>query len=199
MPDTNRAREVEDSIRQVLLHDWDPTGVAGEPLAEHAYDSYIGQVHDLVARGASAPEIADYLSEESGRMGVAGPDRSTLLSVAGKLKALDVRLRDTGATELQPQPWAEAHPTLVGLGTLLVLHALVMLGPLQGMTPMKGAAEPFFIGVVQLWYVLPLGVVFYLVGWRRTLKVFAIGAVITFVLNLAACAVFVSIMKDIGK
>jgi hypothetical protein len=199
MSDQTRVVEVEESIRQIFLRDWDPNGIAGEPLAEHAYDSYIDQVYNLLISGASAQEIADHLADESSGMGFSRPDPSALLPVAAKLKALHVRPAEGGASEPQPQPWAEGNPILAGLGTLLTLHALLVLGPLQGMTPLKGAVEPMLIGVVQLWYVLPLSFIFFMAGWRRTLKVFVAGAVTTFVLNLAACAVLFSMLKDIGK
>jgi hypothetical protein len=96
-----------------------------------------------------------------------------------------------------PQPWAEAHPGVVGLGTLILLHGLLVLGPLQGVTAMKGTAEVLFIGVVQLWYVLPLCLVFHTAGWRRTLRVFAFGALATFILNLVACAALVGMISSI--
>jgi hypothetical protein len=102
-------------------------------------------------------------------------------------------------TEPQSVPWAERHPSFVGLGTLLTLHALLILGPLQGVTSLKPNAEPLLIGVVQLWYVLPLGVVFLLAGWKRTAKVFAIGAIVTFLLNLVACGIFLHLLSGIGK
>jgi hypothetical protein len=198
MPDRER-EDVEENIRQIFLHDWDPTGISAEPLARHAYDSYIGPVYSLLTAGVSAQEIADHLSDESRREGLSPTDSSTLLSVAGKLKALDLGLSDGGKTEPRSQGWAEGHPILAGLGTLLTLHALVVLGPLQGMTSLKGSVEPFLIGVVQLWYVVPLGVCFYAAGWRRTLRVFAMGAVTTFLVNLAACAYMWSQLKNIGK
>jgi [ribosomal protein S5]-alanine N-acetyltransferase len=96
-----------------------------------------------------------------------------------------------------PPPWIERHPILVGLGTLLTLHALVVLGPLQGMSSLKARAEPYFIGLVQLWYVLPLCLILFVVGWRKTLKVFALGALATFLINLAACAVFLNMLSHI--
>jgi hypothetical protein len=55
---------------------------------------------------------------------------------------------------------------------------------------LKPDAEPLFIGIVQLVYVVPLSIVLFTAGYRRTLRVIAIGAVVTFVLNLAACGVF---------
>ena len=103
------------------------------------------------------------------------------------------------APEPQPTPWPERHPGLVGLGTLLTLHALLILGPIQGMTSLKPNAEPLLIGVVQLWYVLPLGIGFLLAGWKRTAKVLAIGAIATFLLNLVACGIFLHLLSGIGK
>jgi hypothetical protein len=91
-------------------------------------------------------------------------------------------------TESEPVPWAEQHPLITGLGILLLLHALLYLGPLQGMTPMKPRVEPYFIGLVQLWYVLPLSGLFLLARWRRTFRVFVYGAMATFMVNLLACA-----------
>ena len=109
------------------------------------------------------------------------------------------RSRDSPQLARQPIVPDERYPSLVGLGTLLTLHALLFLGPIQGMTPMKRAAEPFFIGVVQLWYVVPIWILFVGLGWRRTAKVFAIGAIITFLLNLVACGVFLHVLSGIGK
>jgi hypothetical protein len=42
-------------------------------------------------------------------MGFSRTDPSVLLSVATKLKALDVRLTDGDATQAQPRPWAEGN------------------------------------------------------------------------------------------
>jgi hypothetical protein len=93
----------------------------------------------------------------------------------------------------------ERHPVLTGLGILLTLHALLILGPLQGVTSMKARTEPYLIGIVQLWYVLPLGLLFLGVGWRRMARAFVLGALATFLLNLAACAIFLQMLSGIGK
>jgi hypothetical protein len=103
---------------------------------------------------------------------------------------------ETPNTGIEPVPWAERYPLVTGLGILLVLHTLLYLGPLQGMSPIKARAEPYFIGLVQLWYVLPLCALFALARWKRTLRVFVAGAMITFLLNLLACALFVSAMNN---
>ena len=96
-------------------------------------------------------------------------------------------------------PWPERHPVFTGITTLLVLHALLYLGPLQGLTPLKPAAEPFLIGIVQLVYVVPMSFLLLLAGYRKTFKAFAIGALITFVLNAVTCAVFLHRLSDLGK
>jgi hypothetical protein len=88
-----RGRKIQEGIRQVLLHDWDPIRVSEEPEAQNEYDSYVGGVYQLLASGASAQEIADHLWEiEDDRMGLSRPDPAALLPVARKLKALDVYL-----------------------------------------------------------------------------------------------------------
>jgi hypothetical protein len=92
-----RLRKIQESIRQLLLRDWDPIGVADEPQAQGEYDSYVGAVYRLLASGASEREIADYLWKiETDGMELSSPDPSALLPVARRLKALDVRLEDPG-------------------------------------------------------------------------------------------------------
>ena len=79
---------------------------------------------------------------------------------------------------------------------LLILHALFLLGPLQGFTGMKPDAEPLFIGIVQLVYVVPVSIVLLLAGYRRIFKAFAWGALVTFGLNAAACGTFIYTMNQ---
>ncbi len=92
-------------------------------------------------------------------------------------------------------PWPERHPVVSGITALLVLHVLLIWGPLRGITPLKPAAEPFLIGVVQLGYVLPVSLVFLLAGYRKTLKAFAWAALGRFVINVAACGALVYVMN----
>jgi hypothetical protein len=49
----DRAREIQEQIRQILLHDWDPVGVRDQPSAQREYDSYVGGLYRLLAEGAS--------------------------------------------------------------------------------------------------------------------------------------------------
>ena len=93
-----RAREIMEAIGLVLLRDWDPIGVKDEPMAQDEYDSQIGQVYRLLASGASERQIAEHLSRiESEEMGLTESKPETLLPVARKLRALDVRLGDGSA------------------------------------------------------------------------------------------------------
>lgn len=88
-----RAREIQQSIRQVLLHEWDPIGVAGIPEAQDEYDSYVGGVYRLLALGASDEQIAEHLWEiETVTMGLPAIERSRLHPVVQKLRTIDVRL-----------------------------------------------------------------------------------------------------------
>ena len=92
-----RLREIEESIRNVLLHDWDPIEVANEPLAQSEYDSYVGAVYRLLASGASEQEIADHLWKiETEGMELSRAEPSALLPVARKLRDLNVDLPDRG-------------------------------------------------------------------------------------------------------
>jgi hypothetical protein len=88
-----RASEIQESIRLVLLHDWDPIGVKDAPEAQDEYDSYVGRVYRWLASGASETEIAGRLREiESDDMGLSAVDSARLLPVARKLRALDIKL-----------------------------------------------------------------------------------------------------------
>ena len=58
---TQRRLQIHFAIRDVLLNEWDPIGVAGAAGAEDEYDGYLGPVHGLLAAGASAVRIARYL------------------------------------------------------------------------------------------------------------------------------------------
>jgi hypothetical protein len=91
-----RAREIQDSIRQIFLHDWDPIGVGDGSVPPDEYDSYIGGVYRLLASGASAEAVAEHLAKvEKDWLGVPSAPPDHLLRVARRLCLLDVRL---GAT-----------------------------------------------------------------------------------------------------
>ena len=52
-----RAREIQRSIAEVLLRNWDPIGVRNVPQAQDEYDAYVGGVYRLIASGATAREL----------------------------------------------------------------------------------------------------------------------------------------------
>jgi len=87
-----KAIEIREAIRQVLLHEWDPIGVSDIPAAQDEYDSYVGGVYRLLASGASEYQIIERLYNiETVSMGLPG-NREYLKGVAEKLVKLDVSL-----------------------------------------------------------------------------------------------------------
>src|SRR5262245_33706874 len=87
-----RTREIQEQIRQVLLQDWDPIGVADIPEARAEYDSYVGGVYRLLAQHAAPATVAAHLASiEGDQMGLPASPASRL-AVATKLCSLDVQL-----------------------------------------------------------------------------------------------------------
>src|SRR2546422_882097 len=81
-----RAKDIQDSIRHILLHDWDPIGVADVPEAQDEYDSYVGGVYRLLASHCSADEMIDHLLKiESQTMGLSPPPLEHLRPLANQL------------------------------------------------------------------------------------------------------------------
>jgi hypothetical protein len=60
-PKPDRGRVIYAEIRSILLHTWDPIGVAHVPAAQDEYDHYIRPVYDLLVSGATDKELTDYL------------------------------------------------------------------------------------------------------------------------------------------
>ena len=56
----SRAAKIQDSIRQVFRHDWNPIGF-GDVLPEDEYDSYIAPVYRILAGSRSEQEIIECL------------------------------------------------------------------------------------------------------------------------------------------
>ena len=87
-----RAAEIQDSIRRILYHEWDPIGVAGLAPSDE-YDSYIAPVYRVLVGSRSEDELIDLLHRtEIERIGMACESREQLRPVARRLLALDVRL-----------------------------------------------------------------------------------------------------------
>jgi hypothetical protein len=57
-----QSRENRKRVRDILMREWDPIGVAGVPEASDEYDSYVGEVYIMLTdRRATSEEIAAYL------------------------------------------------------------------------------------------------------------------------------------------
>jgi hypothetical protein len=83
---------IQESIRKVLVEEWDPIGVGGVPEAIDEYDSYIGRLYSILVGSRSADEIAACLANiESEEMGVATSDE-VRCHVAQRLLRLPVAL-----------------------------------------------------------------------------------------------------------
>ena len=86
----DRARRYHESIRAILLKDWDPIGVADIPEARDEYDSYVGQLYLMLIRHEPRHTLVDHLWRvETEHMGLAGNRRHTE-AIADSL----LRLRD---------------------------------------------------------------------------------------------------------
>lgn len=90
---SERAAEIQDSIRQILFQDWDPVCVGDNPNLQNEYDSYIAPVYRILMGSRSEQELIDYLSRtELDEMGMPCKSPEKLRPVARKLLTLDVRL-----------------------------------------------------------------------------------------------------------
>ena len=88
-----RAKEIMESIRQILLHQWDPIGIKDVPNAQDEYDSYVGGIYRLLASHASAEEIAKHMNEIGEvQMGLGHGEPGKFLPVAQSLLALNIQL-----------------------------------------------------------------------------------------------------------
>ena len=92
-----RARDIQRSIAEVLLRNWDPIGVRNVPQAQDEYDAYVGGVYRLIASGATARELAKHLARlEAEHLGFQDTDPKMLIPLAKKLLKLNVRLESEG-------------------------------------------------------------------------------------------------------
>lgn len=80
-----KAQQRHLAIRDVLLKEWDPIGVAQFQEAQNEYDGYVAEVDALVTGGSSQAEIFAHLWKmETGTMGLVG-DRQKTESIAKRL------------------------------------------------------------------------------------------------------------------
>jgi hypothetical protein len=65
-------------LRTIFLTDWDPLLVGDAAQAQDEYDGYLGELGDLLRKGAGGKAVAEYLASCEGRMGfTTGPDELT--------------------------------------------------------------------------------------------------------------------------
>ena len=87
-----KAADIQQYIRGILYHDWNPIGFAGLLPADE-YDSYIAPVYRILAGSRSEQELIELLfSLERDIIGSPCNEPEQLRPVARKLLELDVRL-----------------------------------------------------------------------------------------------------------
>jgi len=57
----SRTKDYQEAIREILLREWDPIGVADTPEAHDEYDSYIHQIHLMLISRETRQNIIDHL------------------------------------------------------------------------------------------------------------------------------------------
>ena len=57
----DRARRYHAGIRQILLRDWDPIGVADVPEAQDEYDNCIGKIYGMLIRYEPRHKLVEHL------------------------------------------------------------------------------------------------------------------------------------------
>lgn len=73
-----RAQVLQKEIRDILMREWDPIGVADAPEAQDEYDSYVGDIYGLLVRRGPSYKVIDYLWwAETEHMGLYGNRRRT--------------------------------------------------------------------------------------------------------------------------
>jgi hypothetical protein len=86
-------RAIQESIRDILLRDWDPIGINDVPEAQDEYDSYVGGIYRLLASNCSTEQMVDHLAQiESQTMELGTPHCERLTQIANQLLQLDVSL-----------------------------------------------------------------------------------------------------------
>jgi hypothetical protein len=83
-----RARALNQKIRDVLLKEWDPIGVQAIPEAQDEYDGYVPTLYSMLIARKRIDEVLEYLLWlETEHMGLS-TDRQRTQSIAEKLVGL---------------------------------------------------------------------------------------------------------------
>jgi hypothetical protein len=89
--DKAASRAFRRNIGRILLEQWDPIGVADEPMAADEYEDYVFEVFRLLLDGAPASTIATHLADiERARMGMEGVTSPRHHAVANTLRKLPI-------------------------------------------------------------------------------------------------------------
>ncbi len=89
--DKEESRRIRVQIRRVLLEVWDPIGIKDEPCAQDEYDSYIGDIYELLVAGGTDTDLIRYLCwVTNDRMGLTAKESDTLQTVDA-LRAIEIR------------------------------------------------------------------------------------------------------------
>lgn len=84
----NRAKGYQESIREVLLREWDPIGIGDIPEAQSEYDGYIHEIHLMLIQRGTRQGLIDHLWWiETEHMGLYG-NRSRTEAIADRLMGL---------------------------------------------------------------------------------------------------------------
>ena len=79
---------LKQTVRAILLNDWDPIGIAGIREAAGEYDRYVADVAQMVVAGRSVSDLSKHLTRiEVESMGLSS-NRDRAYSVATKLRSI---------------------------------------------------------------------------------------------------------------
>jgi hypothetical protein len=94
----DRAKRYHESIRAVLLREWDPIGVAHVPQAQDEYDGYVPEIYTMLIRHSSPQQVFEHLWWiETQHMGLCGNRRKTE-AIAERLCAIRRDIERTGSS-----------------------------------------------------------------------------------------------------
>lgn len=89
--DKYESRRIRGQIRRVLLDVWDPIGVKDVPTAQDEYDSYLGDIYELLVTPASDTKVAKYLYRVvHDHMSLESADLSDMESTVKALKEISL-------------------------------------------------------------------------------------------------------------
>lgn len=87
-----RAKRYHTAVRNAVMSNWDPIGVAGIPEAADEYDSYVPAIYKMLIERKSPEDIFSYLWWlETEHMGLSG-DRQATAAFAQRLYNLSSEL-----------------------------------------------------------------------------------------------------------